>query len=62
MNWAVDYVNGKQQFRLTLLFGCRNMPDSKIPKVEAYETREVQFWKQGPTVEEPDPNRGSNQL
>ena len=32
------------------------MPDSKIPKVEAYETREIQFWKQGPTVEEPDPN------
>lgn len=38
------------------------MPDSKIPKLEAYETREVPFWKQGPTVEEPYPTRGSNQL
>ena len=38
------------------------MPDNKIPKLEAYETREVPFWKQGPTVEEPYPTRGSNQL
>lgn len=38
------------------------IPDSKIPKLDAYDTREVQFWKQGPNVEEPDPNRQSNQL